>query len=485
MTTSIVPFLDACFPFVCVETYDESRVVRELQRSDRRVFIFSASGLLTRPGSTEPERISGGWGSVFSIFAMEDNAVLLVRDLQHVVNNPPVYRAILDSADELKARGSCIVALSPAWKLPNELRHFGPVVQQELPTREELQEPLQAVAESAGAAVAADKLESLLEAAAGLTIAEAENAFALAIIECGELCPRVVEREKMRLLGTTGFLSVEQPKPITDLGGLGNLKSYIQDEVSPCARDTQLQTRGVILAGLPGNGKSLGAKVFASILGRPLVRLDVGACKGSLVGQSEANIRQATSLVEAIAPCVLWIDEIEKGVAGANGSGASDGGTSLGMVGHLLTWLQEHNKAILTIATCNDYQALPTELTRAGRFDERFVIDLPTLGEREAIAAIHLGRMGCDVGYAEEVAAKTDKWTGAEIEQLVKSAARLSGRNITSEHIDKARGGVRPLSDTAKDRVAAFREWSINALRLANDPAEPVTEKPRRKLVRA
>lgn len=473
---SIRKFFAAGFPFVFVASYDESRVERELaelaKACEYRIFAFSAAQvLIDRSAATST---AATYATAFQAVAAERNAILIVRDLQSVIRNPGIYRALLDAAASLKANGSAIVAIAPAWQLPPELAHSAPVVSQPLPSRGELAEPLAAIVDAAGVvAPAADLAAALLDAAAGLTIDEAENAFALSLVERGELAAEIVQREKMRLIAATGFLSVERSAPLSSIGGLSELKRYLLNEVAPCQRDEALRVRGIILAGAPGLGKSLSAKACGAALSAPLVRLDISGCKGSLVGQSEANIRQATAIVDAIAPCVLWIDEIEKAVAGSTGGGtSSDGGTAAGMLGHLLTWLQETESAVFVIATCNDFQALPPELTRAGRFDERFVIDFPNAAERSEIAAVHLTRFGCDIGLAATIAEHTADYTGAEIEQLIKSAARLSARRIAAEHIATAAASIRPIAKVQKTKLDAFRAWSKTALRSAN-AAEP------------
>jgi len=468
MSISLNNYFNAGAPLVFVATFDENRLENELAATGRRVFAYSAAGSIVDRGNGSATAAT--WLQVFGAVSAERNAVLIVRDLQHVIRNAAVYRALIDALSALKSNGSAVVAVAPAWQLPPELQHVAPVIVQPLPSRAELAAPLAAVVDAAGIATpAADVAAALLDAAAGLTIDEAENAFALSLVELGELAAPIVQREKMRLIGSTGFLSVERPAALSSIGGLAEFKAYLLDEVLPVQRDEALRVRGVIVAGAPGLGKSLTAKACGAALSAPLVRLDVSACKGSLVGQSEANIRQATAMVDAIAPCVLWIDEIEKAVAGSTGGGtSSDGGTSAGMLGHILTWLQETTSAVFVVATCNDFQALPPELTRAGRFDERFVVDFPNEAERREIAAVHLSRFGCDVELAATVAQRTPNYTGAEIEQLVKSSARLSGRRITAQHIDAAAASIRPIATVQKDKIDAFRAWSKRALRSAN-----------------
>lgn len=465
----ILNHLNAGYPLLAVETFDDSAAMDQAKQAGRNVAIYSiANGVYSAPNA-EPQAMN--WTSAIAQAATVADTALVVRDVNHVLSNPPIYRALLDSLPALKANGSTVVMVAPNFgRLPPELLHVAPVIRLPMPSREELAAPLSVIAESAAIELNGNQ-PALLDAAAGLTLSEAENVFALALVETSALEAATVQREKMRTIAATGFLSVEQPRALSDIGGLQRFKDYLAAEVLPHCRDAQLMVRGVLLAGLPGTGKSLLSKAAGAALTWPIVRLDIGACKGSLVGQSESNIRTATSIIEALAPVVLWIDEIEKAVGGFRSSAQTDGGTTLGMLGHLLTWLQEHQKPIFTVATCNDYSALPPELTRAGRFDERFCVDLPSGSERQAIAEVHLRRLGCEFEptLAETIARRTDQYTGAEIEQLVKSAARFANRKPTVAHIETASRSIKPVAVVNREAVEKFRTWAKGALRFAND----------------
>jgi SpoVK/Ycf46/Vps4 family AAA+-type ATPase len=363
-----------------------------------------------------------------------------------------------------------VLLLAPSWNLPAELQHEIPVLQDPLPETGELETALDVIVEArkeAGKPVklTTEQRKALLQSARGLTRNEAENAFALAA--GNGLEPHAVETEKMRLVKSK-CMSVEQPTDPESLGGMGELKRYVDQEVIPAKDDDQLRVRGILMVGIPGVGKSLACKAIAAKMGLPLVRLDISAAKGSLVGESEAALRHALATVDAVAPCVLWIDEIEKAVGGYSSSAQTDGGTTLGMVGALLTWLQEHTSPVVVVATCNDYQKLPPEMARAGRFDERFFLDLPVPSERVEIALIHLAKLGVEIdGLPKKVSAMTTDWTGAEIEQLVKSAARRTKRQVTEASLTEAAKDIIPISRSAN--IKDLREWANHYLRRAND----------------
>lgn len=462
-------YKNAAFPCVAVESCEEDRFLRNvLSIKDTPVFSISALGLLRDARTGEVIDKQCPFQKAFGYTALQNGAILVVFDLQKVVANAMIYRALKDAFADLKHRGSMIVLVAPAWSLPPELSHDVPVLQFDLPTREQLGRALDFVASNAEVAI--ESRDSLLDSAAGLALQEAENAFALSLVQDKSLNPATVEREKMRLVKSSGLLEVSTVCGMDQIGGLNQLKDYILSEVIPSKGDDMLRVKGIMLVGVPGTGKSLASRVLGSMLGWPVCRMDVGSLKGGIVGQSESNMRQALKLVDAIAPAVLWMDEIEKGVGGHASSAVSDGGTTLGMIGQLLGWLQDHSSPVICIATCNDYAKLPAELTRAGRFDERFFVDLPSEAERESIAAIHLSKYGDKSAHnlSAFVASITEQWSGAEIEQLAKSAARKTGRKVTQAALMDSAKAIKPISRVKADEISKLREWAKDTLRLAN-----------------
>jgi len=469
--TLLESYFDAGYPAVAVETAEEKRLVQELKSVGlgKKIFSIASVGGLIEEGRSTILDAAGTFSKAFSYIAKQDECILLVYDFQHMVNAPTSYRPLIQHLDTIKSRGSMVVMVAPTWKLPEELKHNIPVIRVELPTAEELLIPLNVVLESTGKKM--DNKEEFTSAARGLTLEQAENVFALSAGE--NFSQLLVEREKMRLVRSE-YMSVEKPRDPSCLAGLGQLKDYITSEVLASRDDLQLMVKGIALVGVPGTGKSLSARVISSLLHWPLLRFDISAAKGSLVGQSESNIRKALAIADAIAPCVLWLDEIEKAVGGHSSSAATDGGTTLAMVGTLLTWMQEHVTPVMVVATCNDYSKLPAEMTRAGRFDEKFFLDLPSRHEREEIAKVHLTLLKCDVRLADAIAEISEDWTGAEIEQLIKSAARRTGRKITLVMLESCKEKIIPISASAG--IKNLREWASTNLRRANDMEEQVTD---------
>lgn len=465
----------AGYPAIALETLEPDRIAKDLRvlYPDRSIFTIAATGGLRQlpiadnpaaaPASVDP---TATYPKAFAAFAQQEKAFLIVLDFQHIIANAGAYRPLLDSLPAIKSRASMILLLAPLWTMPAELQHEIPVLHDDLPTAEELSPALEVVLAATQRTITDTERAELLRAARGLTLSAAENAFALA--DADGLLPSTVEAEKMRLVKSRA-LTIEQPADPSTLGGLRLFKDYLSREVLPSLDlPSALAVRGLLLVGIPGTGKSLASKMLAAVLRRPLVRLDISAAKGSLVGESESTLRNALKTVDAVSPCVLWIDEIEKGLAGHASSAKSDGGTTLGMVGTLLTWLQEHDSPVIVIATCNDFQALPDALTRAGRFDERFFVDLPSPAEREEIAAIHLHRFGLtdlDILPARAAAA-TDQFTGAEIEQVVKSAMRQTAGHPTTASLQLAAADVRPIARNSN--IQELRQWAKEYMRPAN-----------------
>ncbi len=310
-----------------------------------------------------------------------------------------------------------------------------------------------------------------------MTCTEAENAYALAVIESKRVDPAVVAREKAATVKKNGLLEVVTVKEtLSNIGGLDVLKSWLlarKDAFSQRAREYGLPSpKGLLIVGIPGTGKSLTAKATASVFGRPLLKLDAGKLYGSLVGQSEGNLRSVIQTAEAIAPCVLWLDELEKGLAGSKSSGSTDGGTSSRVFGSFISWMQEKTAPVFVVATANDVTQLPPELLRKGRWDDLMFVDLPNGTEREAIWRIQIARHGRDWSHYDTLAlAKASEGlTGAEIEQAVIDALYAgfaSDREPGMLDLSKALSETVPLSKLMAEQIGGLRKWAVGRCRMA------------------
>jgi len=323
--------------------------------------------------------------------------------------------------------------------------------------------------------------EGLIKAAQGLTLSEAENAFAKAIANDGVLDKddiRLVLDEKRQVIRKSGlleFVGVEQE--LAHVGGLDELKGWLTGRIGafgePARKFGLPAPKGLLLLGVQGCGKSLTAKAIASHWALPLLRLDVGRIFSSLIGSSEENLRKAIRVAESVSPAVLWIDEIEKGLAGSAGAAVTDSGVSARVFGALLTWLQEKTAPVFVVATANRIDALPPELLRKGRFDEIFFIDLPSAAERREIFRIHVAKRQRDPAAFDLDALSTaaEGFSGAEIEQAVVAGlyhAFGEGTELRQGHVIKAVEESVPLSSTMGEDIGRLREWSKNRTRPAS-----------------
>jgi SpoVK/Ycf46/Vps4 family AAA+-type ATPase len=423
--------------------------------------------------------------AVLAVGELPDQSLVLLRDLHLflVDNNPMLIRAIKDELVRCKAKGKVLVLLACRQVLPPELEREIVVLQYNLPDKEQLGVVLDGICESAKLKkLKDDDRDLVLDAATGLTSTEAENAYALAVIESKKVDPRIVAREKAATVKKNGVLEIVQVKEtMSDIGGLDVLKGWLvqrKDAFSQRAREYGLPSpKGLLIVGIPGTGKSLTAKATASILGRPLLKLDAGRLFGGLVGQSEGNLRTALNTAEVIAPCVLWIDEIEKGFSGSKSSGSSDGGTSARVFGGFISWMQERTKPVFVVATANDVTALPPEFMRKGRWDDLFFVDLPNQVERDQIWKIQVLRHGRDWSRYDTLAlAKASEgYTGAEIEQAYVDAlyaAFAAGKEPGMPEVLKAVAETVPLSKLMGEQIAGLRKWAVGRCRMATAPAE-------------
>jgi SpoVK/Ycf46/Vps4 family AAA+-type ATPase len=418
--------------------------------------------------------------------------VLLLRDLPAFLDEPKVVRMLLDL---VTAREEWTVVFSaPAIKLPSLLEKEVALVDVPLPDEKDLHEVLmknlRALATAKGSfRVTQQLLEDVVRAALGLTRRQADCVFRRAIQDDHEFTEADLDKigaQKRQIIAQSGVLEfVERKEELGAVGGLDGLKSWLsmrQAAFSEKARAYGLpQPKGMFLLGVQGCGKSLVAKAIASHWHMPLLRLDVGALFSSYIGKTEENLRNSLRVAESISPCVLWIDEIEKGFSGVSGSGSADAGTSARVFGSFITWMQEKTRPVFVVATANAIEHLPPELLRKGRFDEIFFVDLPTARERVDILQIHIERRGRQPRRydLERLALMSDGFSGAELEQAIVAAmyrAFPEDREFTTTDVLGAIGETVPLSRTMADQIQHLRAWASQRARWATtrpDPADP------------
>ena len=389
--------------------------------------------------------------------------------------------------NHLKNSYKTLVITGPTLKLPPELQKDVTVVEFDLPGRAELgallDRTLAEVNEATGRALQvtpADR-ERILAAAGGLTLNEAENVFAKTLVLTGQLTDTslpVILSEKEQIIRKSGQLEYCQvDASLSQVGGMDVLKDWLVKRsiaFEPEARAHGLSApRGVLLIGVQGCGKSLAAKAIAGLWGLPLLRLDVGRLFNSLVGSSEENMRAAIRVAESVAPAVLWVDEIEKSMAGSQSSSHTDGGTTARVLSSFLTWLQEKQSPVFVVATANSVDQLPPELLRRGRLDETFFVDLPDLTERTEIFRIHLRRRSQPVAEIDVslLAQEAEGFSGAEIEQCVIAGmfdAYSARRPLSTEILERSARDMVPLSRTMKEPIDRLRAWVEGRARRAS-----------------
>jgi len=477
-------------PIISIETTDEQRacelIGRVTEELSRPLNMWSMTRGLRDVNNgivSDAVLVAGGKAlpALEHIQQHSPRSVYLFQDLGPHCKDAHVHRTIRDLIPQLTESNSTLVMVD-ALPLPDEIRRF--VVRFEIgwPDAAELEEvaknTFRRIRNESLTEVSSDikrrEMEQLVQSLRGLSAADAQRVVASAIYDdfslTAEDFPRIVE-SKRTLLGNAGCLeSIGADIRLEDVGGLDNLKSWLKQRrgcYSRKAREFGLEPpRGMLMLGVPGCGKSLCAKAVASDWNMPLLRLDPGVLYQKFIGESESQLRQALAQAEAMAPLVLWIDEIEKAFASASASSA-DGGLSKRMFGTLLSWMQDHRHPIFIIATANDISALPPELMRKGRFDEVFFVDLPNSDAREIVLGIHLKRKKREPAdfNLKALAEAAEGFSGAELEQAVIGSlfrAYQAGKPLADEHILEEIGNTRPLSVLSAESVAELRAWAEN-----------------------
>lgn len=484
----------ARYPLLYLVSWEEQRVdviLEQLARTHgKQLLSWSITKGLRRVGGARAaaalEEGRDPSGVLQAIEKLREPSLVVLKDFHPYLGDPGIVRGLRELAHALKSTYTTVVLLSPTLTIPVELEKDISVLDVPLPTFRELAQLLGdivGVLRQNGRAkvdLTRTEAESLIKAAQGLTLTEAENAFAKAIATDDKLCAtdlKLILDEKRQVIRKSGLLEYyPAEETLNGIGGIEHLKGWLtsrQSAFGEAARRFGLpEPKGLLLLGVQGCGKSLTAKAIASQWNLPLLRLDMGRIFSGLVGSSEENLRKAIRVAEGVAPAVLWVDEIEKGLAGATG-GAHDSGVTARVFGAFLTWLQEKTAPVFVVATANRIDALPPELLRKGRFDEIFFIDLPGAAERREIFEIHLRRRGreprlFDLERLGQVAAQ---FSGSEIEQAVISAlyhAFDGGTELTQAHLEQAIGETFPLATTMGEEIARLRDWARTRTRPAS-----------------
>jgi len=494
-------FIRARYPILYLVTSEEARALELLgevaQRRQKKLFEWSCSAGLAPAGLPLQSRQSRNAATRDPLAALDqiieqvEPALFVLKDFHPFLTRPnhAIVRRLREIALHLRNSHKTVVILSPVLEMPVELEKEVTVLSLPLPAIADLEALLDRISEDLrGAGAGRMELdgpgrERLLQAALGLTLGEAENVFAKILVKTGRLSGDNVDEvfvEKQQIIRKSGLLEYcASAEGFEHVGGLALLKEWLDKRAlafSPGARAYGLSPpRGVLLLGVQGCGKSLCAKAVSARWHLPLLRFDMGRMFNSFVGSSEENVRRAIAVAESVAPAILWVDEIDKAFAGAQGAGAGDNGTSARVFATFLTWLAEKQAPVFVVATANNIAQLPPELLRKGRLDEIFFVDLPGPAERREVLRIHLERRGRDPGLFDLAAlvAASEGFSGAEIEEAIHSAlfdGFHAGVEITSDHVAASLAEAVPLARTMAEQIAALRAWARGRARNASVP---------------
>ncbi len=429
-----------------------------------------------------------------AIFVFKDFHPFLDETAPRQGQDPAVLcRRLRDIVQNFRRMPKTLLLLSPVLVIPKELEKEIVVLDFPLPPVEEIKEILhKKVAHyqtQLGLCVSDSLVERFSKAALGLTRAEVENVFNKALVNDRKFdendLPLIIE-EKKQILRKTGLLEYyDVNEALGNVGGLNNLKDWLEKRGKAFSDEARAfglpEPKGILLLGVQGCGKSLISKAIGALWRLPLLRFDLGRIFGAYVGESESNLRKALKVAEALAPTILWIDEIEKGFAGVGGGSGGDSGVGTRIFGSFITWMQEKTAPVFVIATANSIENLPPELLRKGRFDEIFFVDLPKTPEREEIFRIHLHKRHRDPAAFDlkQITEVSDGFSGAEIEQAVIAAlydAYHEGSDITTDLVVRSVKDTVPLSKTMKEKIDHLRRWAATRARPATveEAHEPV-----------
>jgi len=502
VAAEIDELIRARYPILYLITWEENRAKRILlgiaQDQKKDIFEWSVTdGLrhLAKLHTKEPykEHSRDPLVALNHVLQSTIPALYVFKDFHLYLKKPEMIRQMRDVAHTLRQTKKTLIMVSPVLDIPTELEKSVTIIDLPLPRADNLGAVLDKLTRGTSrdrrlkVNLPPEDRANLIKAALGLTLEEAENAFARAMVKDGVLSavdiPAVL-KEKKQVIRKSGLLEYfSTDERMENVGGMDVLKGWLVKRRSAFSDEARAyglpEPKGALLVGVQGCGKSMVAKTVATLWDLPLLRLDMSLIFAGFIGASESNMRKAIKTAESIAPTVLWIDEIEKAFSGVASSSISDAGTTARVVGTFLTWIQEKDSAVFVIATANSIESLPPELLRKGRFDEVFFVDLPTVRERRDIFSIHLAKRKRDpkAHDLDLLAKESEGFSGSEIEEAIISAMHDSfaeKRELETRDILSALRGTVPLSVTMKEKISFFRQW----MQMRARPASSETPQP-------
>lgn len=476
----------ARIPFVAINTIERTRTLEVLKDIAEEIscefYVHTLSkgtyDLVSEKVLDDGKHVYDAIDFMSEQMKRRQNLTLILTEVPDLSSGNDDAKHILDLVTLANESGGEIIVLTnnPIW---NQLQRLGMVIKIDLPNEEEMYSIIKDFIDEYRSEIPVEWDDTdIREAAstlAGVTRIEAENVIAALI---ANKCIRKSDMDEIRFAkdrlfsDISGLEKIDVDENVKDVGGLAGLRKWLDEKkelLTPEKRYELKQKglqppRGILLVGVPGCGKSLSAKSISANWKLPLYRLDFATVQGSYVGQSEQQLKDALTTAENVSPCILWIDEIEKGLSGASGSG--DGGVSTRMVGQFLFWMQECKKQVFVVATANDVSMLPSELLRRGRFDELFFVDLPTAEERRDILSLYMRKylqLKFAGSFSDEIVEMTDGFTGADLESTIRDLAYRVIANdrfiLNEENMLKAFNNVVPLSQTSPEKIESIRDW--------------------------
>jgi len=429
----------------------------------------------------------------------KDNFLLLVlKDFSKYFGNQHtqgqieyrLIRNIKNIAQKCVTKNKALIIISQSFDLPNELDKYISVIDIPLPEKEHIESKIKDLLDKASqrkdlaekfkTKYSKDELEHIVNSFRGLTLNECEQVCTYCMIKHTSLDPEAISHQKRDIIRKSGLLDwIEVNENLENIGGLNELKDWLYKRTKAFTKEAvdyglPPNPKGILLVGIQGAGKSLFARGVSSFWNFPLLKLDMGKVFSGIVGSSENNMRQVFKVAESVAPCILWLDEIDKGMSGSRSSSVSDGGTTSRVLGSWLTWMQENQSPVFIVATANDISNLPPELMRKGRFDEIFFVDLPSSAEREVIFNIHLNKRKRDINKFDllTLAEESHNFTGAEIEAAIVSAmyeAFNESREFNTDDIVESLNEIVPLAVTMKEEIDSLKLWASERARNASN----------------
>lgn len=484
--------LDSKVPILVIESYEEPRVLEMLTglaiQKMMALFTWSVTEGMCRLGfGASPAgtaEASDATEVLQQIKAAETPGLYVLCDFHPYLKNEPMnIRLLREIAMHHNRYGHTIVLLSHQIELPNEIKRYSARFELSMPTEEQLMHMVREEASNwsqsqGGRPVrsASDTFKKLVQNLKGLPMEDARQLVRGAIYDDGVIDDSDIpelNKAKFALMDMEGVLSFQyDTAKLSDVGGLTKLKAWLEKRQSSFQDSTNAldAPKGIMLLGVQGGGKSLAAKAVAGMWALPLLRLDFGALYNKFYGETERNLREALKMADTMEPCILWLDEVEKGVS----TSQDDSGISGRVLGTLLTWMAEHTTKVFIVATSNDISQLPPELIRKGRLDEIFFVDLPKQSIREDIFEIHLSKREQDPSHFDlpRLAAAAEGFSGAEIEQVVVSAlytVAASDEELSMKALDSAIYSTNPLSVVMEEKIQQLRYWAQERCVFADD----------------